>query len=101
MTTAMLKLGTFARRKFASQTLANSHTAQTADWDELYGGEAPVVVLSEVGGKVWMCAWTEDQRARREVAEPTQMARRLKIRLWINLSRGRIATERTEMIAIK
>jgi hypothetical protein len=43
----------------------------------------------------------EDQRARRETAEPTQMIRTFKTRIWTNLSRGRIATVRTEITGIR
>lgn len=50
-TIGRLKLGSFARTRFANQILANSHTAQTADCDELYGGIADVV-LEDAGGEV-------------------------------------------------
>lgn len=43
-----------------------------------------------------MRAWIDDQRARRETAEPTQMAKRFRMRAWTKLSRGRIARVRTE-----
>lgn len=101
MTTGRLKEGILARMRFAIQILKNSHTAQTADWDELYGSGMLTAPCAEDGEEVWRRAWTEDQTARRDMADAMQMKSTFRIKLWVNLSRGRIATARTEMVDMR
>ena len=92
--TGMFKAGILALTELTKYILANSHIAQTADCDELYGATEP-------GALVFCRAFSPVQIPRRAIAAPKQHAKTLIIIVCRYFALGKIGREMTVMIGTR